>query len=326
MTDSPAIELKGVKVHFGTGKGTAVRAVDGVDLSVAQGVFHGIVGESGCGKTTLARAMIGLQPIDEGSISIAGRPLADWQARDRKGLARQVQFVFQDPLGSLSRRQSIGQSLEEPLVIHRTGNSAARQKRVHELLDLVGLPRTALTRTPRSLSGGQRQRVAIARALALQPSILVCDEPLSALDVSIRAQIVALFAELQQRLGLTIVMIAHDLAIVREICSSVSVMYLGRVAEAGATASVFADAAHPYSQALLSAVPSPDPIVEASRRRVLLAGDPPSPSNPPPGCRFNTRCPLAFDRCSTEEPTLHAAPHAGLAACHLVNENTHANI
>lgn len=321
-----AIDVRGVKVHFPTGHGRAVRAVDGVDLTVPRGVFHGIVGESGCGKTTLARAIIGLQPINEGTISIAGRPLGDWMARDRKGLARQMQFVFQDPLGSLSRRQSIEQSLEEPLVIHRMGNSAARNKRVLELLDLVGLPRTALSRTPRSLSGGQRQRVAIARALALEPNILVCDEPLSALDVSIRAQIVALFAELQQRLGLTIVMIAHDLAIVREICTSVSVMYLGRVAEAGATERVFDDAAHPYSQALLSAVPSPDPRVEAERRRVILDGDPPSPSNPPSGCRFHTRCPVAIDRCSLDEPALAPAAHGGTTACHLSNPQSHAAI
>ncbi|MHB1101782.1 MAG: ABC transporter ATP-binding protein [Devosia sp.] len=326
MPNVPAIDVSGVKVHFRTGAGTAVRAVDGVDLTVPQGVFHGIVGESGCGKTTLARAMIGLQAINEGSISIAGRPLQDWQAKDRKGLARRAQFVFQDPLGSLSRRQTIEQSLEEPLIIHRMGDGAERRRRILELLDLVGLPQTALTRTPRSLSGGQRQRVAIARALALEPSILICDEPLSALDVSIRAQIVALFADLQAKLGLTIVMIAHDLAIVREICTSVSVMYLGRMAETGATEAVFADAAHPYSQALLSAVPSPDPIIEAERRRVILAGDPPSPSNPQSGCRFHTRCPLAFDRCSSEEPLLRLAPHRGLAACHLVDASTHGQI
>ncbi|MBL8595626.1 MAG: ABC transporter ATP-binding protein [Devosia sp.] len=326
MPETPAIDVSGVKVLFQTGGGRAVRAVDGVDLTVPAGVFHGIVGESGCGKTTLARAMIGLQAVNEGTISIAGRPLKDWQANDRKGLARRVQFVFQDPLGSLSRRQSIQQSLEEPLVIHGMGNSADRRRRIGELLELVGLPQTALARTPRSLSGGQRQRVAIARALALEPSILICDEPLSALDVSIRAQIVALFAELRHKLGLTIVMIAHDLAIVREICTSVSVMYLGRIAEAGVTEAVFADAAHPYSQALLSAVPSPDPIVEATRRRVILAGDPPSPSNPPSGCRFHTRCPLSFERCSREEPMLRPAPHGGIAACHLVESGVHGQI
>ena len=326
MPETLAIDVSGVKVHFQTGGGRAVRAVDGVDLKVPPGVFHGIVGESGCGKTTLARAMIGLQAINEGSISIAGRPLKDWQAKDRKGLAREVQFVFQDPLGSLSRRQTIQQSLEEPLLIHGMGSGADRRRRIGELLDLVGLPQTALARTPRSLSGGQRQRVAIARALALEPGILICDEPLSALDVSIRAQIVALFAELRQKLGLTIVMIAHDLAIVCEICTSVSVMYLGRIAEAGVTEAVFADAAHPYSQALLSAVPSPDPLVEANRRRVILAGDPPSPSNPPSGCRFHTRCPLAFDRCVSEEPPLRTAPHGGVASCHLVEAGSHGHI
>ena len=326
MPETPAIVASGVKVHFRVDANRSVKAVDGVDLTIPAGSFHGIVGESGCGKTTLARTIVGLQPATEGSIVISGRPLAEWRKSDRKGLARRMQFVFQDPLGSLSRRQTIGQSLEEPLIIHGLGDRSTRMRRVDELLDLVGIPRTALSRVPRSLSGGQRQRVAIARALALSPSILVCDEPLSALDVSIRAQIVALFADLQARLGLTVVMIAHDLAVVREICSTVSVMYLGRVVESGSTDAVFRDAAHPYSQALLSAVPSPDPRIEVIRERVILAGDPPSPSNPPPGCRFNTRCPLAFDRCSAEEPILRPATHGGLAACHLSEATQHAKV
>ncbi|OJX46530.1 MAG: peptide ABC transporter ATP-binding protein [Devosia sp. 66-22] len=323
MPDFPAIQTSGVKVHFRIAPGRFVKAVDGVDLAIPAGTFHGIVGESGCGKTTLARTIVGLQSATEGEISIAGRSLSNWRRADRKGLARKMQFVFQDPLGSLSRRQTIEQSLEEPLIIHGVPD---RRKRVEALLDLVGLPRTALGRLPRSLSGGQRQRVGIARALALDPSILICDEPLSALDVSIRAQIVALFADLQAKLGLTIVMIAHDLAVVREICSSVSVMYLGRIVESGATERVFDDAAHPYSQALLSAVPSPDPRIETTRERVILAGDPPSPSNPPAGCRFNTRCPLVFERCRNEEPVLNPATHGGLAACHLSQADQHATI
>lgn len=323
MPENVAIELKGLQVYFpGRDRNKPVRAVDGVDLSIPRGAFHGIVGESGCGKTTLARTMIGLQRHTAGSVLINGRAIGEWIAGDRKPLARQMQFVFQDPLGSLSRRHTIEQSLEEPLLIHRIGDATSRRKRILELLDLVGLPANAMTRIPRSLSGGQRQRVAIARALALEPSILVCDEPLSALDVSIRAQIVALFAELQARLGLTIVMIAHDLAIVREICTTVSVMYLGRIVEAGATPPLFASAAHPYSQALLSAVPSSDPRIEIGRRRVILAGDPPSPSSPPPGCRFHTRCPVAVDICRIEDPVLHPAPHGGIAACHLVQGDT----
>jgi peptide/nickel transport system ATP-binding protein/oligopeptide transport system ATP-binding protein len=197
---------------------------------------------------------------------------------------------------------------------------------VAELLDLVALPNTVLDRLPRSLSGGQRQRVAIARALALNPQLLICDEPLSALDVSVRAQIVNLFARLQAQLGLTIVIVAHDLAIVREVCSAVTVMYLGRVAEEGAARPLFADPAHPYSQALLSAVPSPDPRIEATRPRILLQGDPPSPRNPPPGCRFSTRCPVAEPQCRQAEPALRKVPHGGAAACHLADAGAHAMI
>ena len=321
MTET-AISAHGLKVHFQTGAGL-VRAVDGVDLTVAKGAFHGIIGESGCGKTTLARALIGLQKATGGQVSILGRDRADWQAQDRKGFARAVQFIFQDPLGSMSRRQTVGQTLEEPLQIHGV---PGRRARVAELLDLVALPATVLDRLPRSLSGGQRQRVSIARALALNPQILICDEPLSALDVSVRAQIVNLFARLQAQLGLTIVIVAHDLAIVREVCSAVTVMYLGRVAEEGAAKPFFADPAHPYSQALLSAVPSPDPRIEATRPRILLQGDPPSPRNPPPGCRFSSRCPVVEPHCRTVEPALRPVQHGGAAACHLADAGVHAMI
>ena len=323
MTD--AISAKGLKVHFQTAAGL-VRAVDGVDLTVAKGAFHGIVGESGCGKTTLARALIGLQKATAGEVQILGRDRATWAREDRKGFARAVQFIFQDPLGSMSRRQSVGQTLEEPLLIHGQGDAKARRARVAELLDLVALPATVLDRLPRSLSGGQRQRVSIARALALAPQLLICDEPLSALDVSVRAQIVNLFARLQAQLGLTIVIVAHDLAIVREVCSAVTVMYLGRVAEEGAAKPLFADPAHPYSQALLSAVPSPDPRVEKTRPRILLQGDPPSPRNPPPGCRFSTRCPVAQPQCRETEPALRSVQHGGAAACHLATADAHAMI
>ncbi|WP_395015028.1 ABC transporter ATP-binding protein [Dongia sp.] len=327
MAETPAIEVRGLKVHFPgrAGRGV-VRAVDGVDLSIRRGTFHGVVGESGCGKTTLARAIIGLQKVTEGQVLIEGRDRAEWQRDDRKGFSRAVQFVFQDPLGSLSRRQTVLQSIEEPLQIHGAGSRDERMRRVEELLDLVALPATVLHRLPRSLSGGQRQRVSIARALALQPSMLICDEPLSALDVSIRAQIVNLFKSLQERLGLTIVLIAHDLAIVREICSTVTVMYLGKVAEAGEARPLFHDPSHPYSQALLAAVPSPDPRIEAERRRVILAGDPPSPSAPPPGCRFSTRCPVARDICGREEPALRAVSHGGLAACHFADPEGHPHV
>lgn len=325
MTEHPAIEVESLKVHFRTWSG-AVRAVDGIDLSIPSGAFHGIVGESGCGKTTLARAIVGLQPATAGSVRINGRDRAEWQNANRKGFAREVQFIFQDPLGSMSRRQTVAQTLEEPLLIHALGTASERRAKIAELLDLVALPTAVLDRLPRSLSGGQRQRVSIARALALNPSILVCDEPLSALDVSVRAQIVNLFSNLQRRLGLTIVIVAHDLAIVRQACSGVTVMYLGRIAEAGATRPLFADPAHPYSQALLSAVPSPDPRIEATRRRILLAGDPPSPSNPPTGCRFSTRCPVAVAQCRSDEPALRSVSHGGRAACHLADSQHHATI
>jgi len=220
----------------------------------------------------------------------------------------------------MSRRQTVEQSLEEPLLIHKAGSAADRQKRIAELLELVSLPDTVRDRLPRSLSGGQRQRVSIARALALNPSILVCDEPLSALDVSIRAQIVRLFLELQQKLGLTIVMIAHDLAVIREICTTVTVMYLGRVVEEGKTADLFANPAHPYTRALLSAVPSADPRIEQTRQRILLEGDPPSPRAIPSGCRFHTRCPFADDACAKIDPVLDDARHGGRVAC--INADT----
>ncbi|RWP64438.1 ABC transporter ATP-binding protein [Mesorhizobium sp.] len=316
MSDLSAIEVRDLKVHFQSGSGSAVRAVDGVTFSVAAGAFHGIIGESGCGKTTLARAIIGLQSTSSGSVRIERREREEWQKANRLEFARTVQFVFQDPLGSMSRRQTVRQTLEEPLLIHRHPDPA---RRIEELLRLVSLPATVLDRLPRSLSGGQRQRVAIARALALEPKILICDEPLSALDVSIRAQIVNLFRRLQSELGLTIVMVAHDLAVIREICTTVTVMYLGQVVEEGRADALFANPTHPYTRALLSAVPSADPRIEEGRRRILLAGDPPSPLSIPSGCRFHTRCPIAEPQCETETPDLRSVGHGGRARCILTD-------
>ena len=317
MPDS-VIDIRNLSVHFATGRRRRpVRALDGFSLSVTAGASHAVVGESGCGKTTMARAILGLQATTSGEIRIHGRALSEWM-RDRKALAREVQFVFQNPLGALSRRQTVLQSLEEPLLIHRLGSSPVRKKRIHELMDLVGLPSTLLDRLPRSLSGGQRQRVAIARALALDPKILICDEPLSALDVSIQAQIVKRFSDLQHELGLTIVMISHDLAVVRQMCSFATVMYLGKVVETGTIEALFERPAHPYTEALMSAVPSPDPRVEARRARIVLKGDPPSPMAPPPGCRFHTRCIKARSSCRSSEPLLVAKSSGTSAACHLV--------
>lgn len=313
----PALEVRDLRVHIATRRGRRpVRAIDGFDLSVRAGEAHAVVGESGCGKTTMARTILGLQAATGGEVRLHGRDVAEWK-RDRKALARQVQLVFQNPLGALSRRRTVRQSLAEPLLIHRVGDRAARRRRIGELIELVGLADTLLDRLPRALSGGQRQRVAIARALALDPKILICDEPLSALDVSIQAQIVKLFLDLRRTLGLTIVMISHDLAVVRQMCALITVMYLGKVVESGATEALFDRPAHPYTEALISAVPSPDPTVEAARRRIVLAGDPPSPMAPPSGCRFHTRCPKAEDRCRTSEPELAVKSTGTRAACHL---------
>lgn len=317
MSPSRTISVKQLQVHFATSRGGGVRAVDGVDLEVLQGELHGIVGESGCGKTSLARTIAGLQRPTGGSVLIDGRELNEWR-RDRPAFSRHVQFIFQDPLASLSRRQTIFQTLEEPLKIHGMGTAAQRRERVLELLRLVSLPEACLDRLPRALSGGQRQRVAIARALALDPRVLICDEPLSALDVSIRAQILNLFADLQKKLDLSIVLIAHDLAIVRLVCTRVSVMYLGKIVETGPASELFARPRHPYTRALLDAAPSTDPEIERSRHLSLLVGDPPSPSSPPSGCRFHTRCPLAEPICESREPELKLVGTRGKVACHLV--------
>ncbi|WP_461535081.1 ABC transporter ATP-binding protein [Spongorhabdus nitratireducens] len=312
------LEVRDLTVYFqGQNKHQPVRAVDGISFAIPEGAFHALVGESGCGKTTLARTLVGLQQATSGEVLIRNQNINSL-LKNRKLLAKDVQFVFQNPLGALSRRQTVYQSLEEPLLIHNVGNADRRRQRIHELAELVGLPLSSLDRLPRSLSGGQRQRVAIARALALEPSILICDEPLSALDVSIQAQIVSLFSQLQQKLGLTIIMITHDLAVVREVCTSVSVMYLGKVMEANNTEPLFAQPAHPYTQALLSSVPSPDPNTESTRQRIVLRGEPPSPMAPPSGCRFHTRCPKAVPECSAKEPVLKPQANSGLIACHLV--------
>jgi oligopeptide/dipeptide ABC transporter ATP-binding protein len=318
MEATRTIEVTQLQVHFSSSRDVVVRAVDGVDLDVREGEFHGIIGESGCGKTSLARTIAGLQSPTGGQVRIDGRPLSEWR-KDRLGFSSHVQFIFQDPLASLSGRQTVFESLVEPLKIHRIGNAEQRRQRVLELIKLVSLPESCLDRLPRALSGGQRQRVAIARALALGPKILICDEPLSALDVSIRAQILNLFADLQKKLNLTIVLIAHDLSIVRLVCSRVSVMYLGKVVETGLATEVLSHPKHPYTKALLDAVASTDPEIEQARQVTVLAGDPPSPAAPPPGCRFHTRCPMAEARCRSEEPVLLEKGAQGRVACHLVS-------
>ena len=294
------IELRDLAVHFPVHKGLmsgtsgAIKAVDGVTLEIARGETLGLVGESGCGKSTLGRAVVGLTQPTGGEILIDNKPMT----RDRR-----VQMIFQDPSASLNPRMTVGAAIAEPVRLNglRKGRAAV-VARMHELLDLVGLPQSAAHRYPHEFSGGQRQRVGIARALACEPDVVVCDEAVSALDVSIQAQIVALLEDLQARLGLTYLFIAHDLGALKHISHRVAVMYLGKIVEVAPKAELFTNPRHAYTRALLSAIPVPDPMVERQRKRIILSGDIPSPANPTSGCRFHTRCPVAIDRCRSDEP------------------------
>nr|WP_245930370.1 oligopeptide/dipeptide ABC transporter ATP-binding protein [Allonocardiopsis opalescens] len=297
-----------------------VRAVDGVSLELAPGETLGIVGESGSGKSTLARMLVGLERPDSGSVLFRGRPVAQGRGAAGRATRRSVQMVFQDPLTSLNPRMTVLDIIAEPLDVHGLASGrAARRARVEELLGLVGLAADMAQRFPHEFSGGQRQRIGIARALATEPDVLVCDEPVSALDMSVQAQVVNLFADLQRRLGVSLVFIAHDLAVVRHVSHRVAVMYLGRIAEVGPADRVYTEPAHPYTQALLAAAPVPEPAAR-DRERIELKGDPPSPLNPPSGCPFHTRCHLAQDVCTTTVPPLAgpkpdpAGPHR--SACH----------
>ncbi|WP_298324126.1 ABC transporter ATP-binding protein [Haloactinopolyspora sp.] len=314
-----------LQVHFPIRRGIlverqvgAVKAVDGVDLTIPRGSTVGLVGESGCGKSTFGRALLRLVEPTGGSVHFDGTDLLALDDEQMRRMRRQMQMVFQDPMASLDPRQDVESVLTEPLRAHRIeGDHRARAR---ELLDLVGLPATALSRYPHEFSGGQRQRIGIARAIALEPQLIVADEPVSALDVSIQAQVVNLLEELQDRLGLTYLVIAHDLAVVRHIADVVAVMYLGGLVEQAASDELYAAPLHPYTRALMSAVPIPDPEVEDTRQRILLAGDLPSPAAPPPGCRFHTRCPFRQEtRCDDERPQLRSVatrPPSHRVACH----------
>src|SRR6478736_3793622 len=316
MPGAPLLSVRNLRVHFPVRDkpGSLVKAVDGISFDIEAGRTVALVGESGCGKSTTAYAIIGFEPVTSGTILFAGRDITHLGKRERRALASEMQIVFQDPSAALNPKMTIGESIAEPLIIQRK-TSAERQRRVAELLELVGLPPAYQDRTPNALSGGQRQRVVIARALALSPKLLVLDEPVSALDVSIRSQILNLLMELQKELGLSYLFISHDLSVVRHLADDVIVMYLGTVVEEGRTEALFEAPRHPYTQALISAIPLPDPRAQRSRERIILKGDLPSPLNPPTGCPFVGRCPIRIEPCSSIRPSLQPVPSGTRAAC-----------
>jgi oligopeptide/dipeptide ABC transporter ATP-binding protein len=311
----PLLEVTDLVMHYGTRTGE-INAVDGVTFTLSKGQAIGLVGESGCGKTTLGRAVLGLVETTSGTVTLDGTNVTALRSEQLRRFRSRMQMVFQDPLGSLNPRHSVEMLLAEPLLVHGVRDRAEQRKRAMETLDAVGLPSSALDRYPHEFSGGQRQRIGIARALMLRPDLIVCDEPVSALDVSIQAQVMNLLDDLQEEFGLTYLVIAHDLAVVRHLSDRVGVMYLGKLVEEADSEVIYEHPRHPYTRALLSAVPQPDPEVEATRERILLKGDLPSPANPPSGCRFRTRCPWAAGICAEVEPEWREAADGHMVACH----------
>jgi peptide/nickel transport system ATP-binding protein len=298
------------------GSGKLLQAVDAVGLAVWPGETLGLVGESGCGKSTLGRCLTRLYDIDEGRLSFEGTDISRAGPRALRPFRRKMQMIFQDPSASLNPRRRVGDLIAEPLRVHKIRPQGEIETRLRELMDLVGLPATYLDRYPHEFSGGQRQRIGIARALAMEPRLIVADEPVSALDVSVQAQIVNLFAELRERLSLTYIFIAHDLAVVRQVSTRTAVMYLGSIIETGPSDALFSRPAHPYTEALLSAIPQPRAAAGARRARIILKGDLPSPLDPPAGCKFSTRCPIVQERCRIERPALASLGEGRSVACH----------
>ncbi len=293
-----------------------VQAVDGVSFTVRRGETLGLVGESGCGKSTTGKAILQLDRPTSGEVMVDGEDLVKLKGEKLRLMRRRMQIIFQDPFASLNPRMTVGEIVGEPLEVHGVSKGKEKEERVKELLRVVGLNPQFVTRFPHEFSGGQRQRIGIARALALNPSFVVCDEPIAALDVSIQAQVVNLLKDLQAKFGLTYLFIAHDLSMVRHISDRVAVMYLGRIVEMSDWRAIYDDPKHPYTQALLSAIPIPDPVLEARRKRIILEGDVPSAANPPAGCRFNTRCPVRQECCFTDDPQLREIVPGHWAACH----------
>lgn len=322
----PLIEVQNLTKYFVIERGWSgkplktVQAVTQVSFSIPPGETLGLVGETGCGKSTVGRTLAGLYEPSGGAAFLDGIDIhAALRSRDNIKFRRRLQMIFQDPYASLDPRMTVGDIVGEPLDIHRLATGEARRERIQELLAQVGLDPEHAGRYPHEFSGGQRQRVGIARSLAAQPDFIVCDEPISALDVSIQAQVVNLLQDLQEKLGLTYLFIAHDLSMVRHISHRIAVMYLGSLVETAASADLFANPQHPYSQALLSAIPLPDPQLEAARERIVMPGEVPSPINPPSGCRFRTRCPLAMPVCAEIMPLLIDDGHGHATACHLIH-------
>lgn len=321
----PLLDVTNLKMYFPITRGIifqrqvgSIKAVDGVDFTMYKGETLGLVGESGCGKSTTGRAILQLYRPTAGKVLFEGVDITQTKGEDLRKMRRRMQMIFQDPYASLNPRMTVGSIIGEPLEVHNIGSSKKeRQERVQELLKTVGLNPYFVNRYPHEFSGGQRQRIGVARALAVNPAFIVCDEPISALDVSIQAQIINLLEDLQEELGLTYLFIAHDLSVVRHISDRIAVMYLGKIVELADRDELYENPMHPYTQALLSAVPIPDPKIENQRKRMILEGDVPNPANPPKGCNFSTRCPRVMDICRTEDPPFKEYKPDHFAACYL---------
>jgi len=316
----PLIKIRNLKKYYSQDQ-KLVRAIDGISFDIFPGETLGLVGESGCGKSTIARCLLRLTQLTGGSIEFEDKSIEKLKGKELKSFRRQAGMIFQDPYASLNPRMTAADIISEPIEIHKLFKGQAKQKRIDELVNLVGLPKESLSRYPHEFSGGQKQRIGIARALSMHPRFIICDEPISALDVSVQAQIINLLKKLQKEFGLTYLFIAHDLRIVKYLSDRVAVMYLGQIMEISTSEMLYKNPLHPYTQALLSAIPIPDPSIEKERKRIILRGEVPSPINPPKGCPFVTRCPHATPTCHHVRPQLREINPGHFAACHLLKES-----